>query len=718
MSSDKAHASNSKKRLGDWLVEGGHLTPEQLESVLQEKSARPDVPLGQICVDQGFISTADLDYLLTRYGKRLPLGTMLVREGRISEDQLRQVLQIQRQNGGRVGEILLRLGLVPVEDLYEVLARQYNLPYLSVKGMQPDPKLRSLINPTYAARNRLVPISLLGRRLTVAISDPTGRGCAQDLHRATGLEIAPVLSAPADIEIHYRGLYGQELQDVLVTRPEERDSTGGFPEEPVAGPDADGNESLQNAAAPAGVDLEVLEEEELDFSRSRYVVQVEDSPVVQTIVQTIISRALTLNASDIHLEAEVSGPRLRFRVDGMLGEYTLGAKLDQAYRINFRSVISRMKIMGHMDITEKRRPQDASFRMVTRRAGKLSTVDFRLSTLPSRFGEGMVVRVLDELKAPRSLENLGLTPEVQEAFRVLIHRPMGIILITGPTGSGKSSTLYGALRTIYRPELKILTAEDPIEFTHPGIVQAEVNPVLENTFARLLRAFLRQDPDVIMVGEIRDSETAEMALRAAHTGHLLLSTLHTNNSTGCVPRLLDLCGDPNSLASALIGVMSQRLARSICTKCAEPYQPEPSLIEQWFSEPPAWARWMKGRGCEACHDSGYAGRVALAELWIPSAYDITLINRRASSEEIRAEALKRMMSLGEDGLLKALQGITTLDEILRVCPYEDVAYVKEHGVRPALRGAVGDSLPKVAEAAAFVGLPGGLKPSDDLRRAA
>lgn len=682
MKASKNHAQEPQKTLGQWLVEGGHLTELQLEQALAEKQRRPEVPLGQLCVDLGMISARDLDYLLTRYGKRLALGEMLVREKRITEEQLRQVLRVQRQQGGRLGEILLRLGYVSVDQLYEMLARQYNLPFLSIRSMPADPKLKTVVNSTYSARNRLVPINLLGNRLTIAISDPTVRGCAEDLQRATGLELIPVLTSPADIESYYKILYGQALQDVLVSRQEEHglsaDSAGGL--HVVS---ADRTADAPTVAALPSVDLEVVEEEEIDFSKSRYLVQVEDSPVVQTVVQTIISRALTLNASDVHLEADVAGPRLRFRVDGLLAEYTLGASMDQVYRSNFRSVISRLKILGHMDITEKRRPQDASFRMLTRRVEKLATVDFRLSTLPGRFGEGMVIRVLDEHKAPRSLESLGLSREIHDVLSVLICRPMGILLITGPTGSGKSSTLYAALRTLYRPELKILTAEDPIEFTHPGIVQTEVNAVLENTFGRLLRAFLRQDPDVIMVGEIRDGETAEMALRAAHTGHLLLSTLHTINSTSSIQRLLDLYSDPNALATALIGVMSQRLVRAVCPECAEDHEPDTALLEQWFTRPPQDVRWRRGRGCVFCNETGYSGRFAVAELWVPSAYEINLINRRATSEDLRREALQRTPCLGEDALLKAMRGLTTLEEALRVVPYQDIEYVKTTGAKRA-----------------------------------
>ena len=682
-----------QKRLGEWLLVGGHLTPEQLEQVVARKKQRPEATLGQLCVDLGFLSREELDHLLTRFGKRLPIGEMLVQAGHINHAQLHRALMTQRRDGGRVGEILLRLGLVAEDVLYGLMAAQYNLPFISIRDTVPEVGLRRFVGKAYAAQNRLVPVSFLGQRLTVAMSDPSLRGCAEELHRATDLEIIPILTSPSDLAAFFMALYGETLDDVLSARQKGGGATAGADVSGGAATPAGIADRSVDGGAPQGgaldppaaptVDLEVIEEEKLDFAKSKYVVQVEDSPVVQTLVQTVISRALTLGASDIHLEADVAGPRLRFRVDGLLREHPLGGRQDELFQANYRSVISRMKILAHMDITEKRRPQDAGFRMVTRRNGKVSTVDFRLATLPGRFGEGMVIRILDELKAPRALESLGLSPDVREAFRALVHRSMGIILITGPTGSGKSSTLYAALRTIHRPELKILTAEDPIEFTHPGIVQTEVNASIENTFARFLRAFLRQDPDVIMIGEIRDGETAEMALRAAQTGHLLLSTLHTTNATGAVQRLLDLHDDPNGLAAVLIGVMAQRLVRKVCPNCREEYVPDRDLLLQWFRTPPSDVRWMRGRGCAVCGGAGYAGRIVVSELWIPSVHEITLINRRASGEEIRKEALRRMPNMAEDAMLKAVEGLTTLEEAFRVVPFEDIEHIKANGLRRA-----------------------------------
>jgi type IV pilus assembly protein PilB len=711
------------QKLGDRLVQEGYLTPEQRDEVLREQQTRTNTPFGQICLELGYLVPEQLEHLLTQWGMRLPIGEVLLREGLIQREHIERAAAIQQRKGGDIGEILIGFGAISERELYEVLARQYHLPLLRLGALEPDPNLRSIINPAYAAQNLIVPAFKFERTLTVAMADPSRVSCTEDLRRATGLEIVPVVALASEVRAFYRDLYltapAQEFRPhtrsggrAEARRPirqgeETHAGRGRVPaatsrEIPVESDEASERGSGLTLEPEPEVDLEVVDEEEFDFRKSQYLVELKDSPVVQNLVHTIISRALALGASDIHLESDVSGPRLRFRVDGLLTERPIGGNQDELLRMNYRSVISRFKILSRMDISEKRRPQDASFRMVTRRGHSLATVDFRLSTIPGRFGEGMVIRLLDELRSPASLESLGFRPELRESLRTLISRPMGILLITGPTGSGKSSTLYAALRTLYRPEIKIVTVEDPIEFTHPGIVQAEVNPVIGNTFARFLRAFLRHDPDVVMVGEIRDEETAEIALRAAQTGHLLLSTLHTSSATSSVRRLLDLHDDPNSLAQVLIGVMAQRLVRLICPRCRESYRPDRSVLEEWFEGPPPDVDWQHGAGCGECDNTGYKGRAALAELWVPQAHEITLINRRASSEELRAEALKRMPSLGEDALLRAVEGQTTLDEVLRVVPYEDVQHVKARGSRllaeegEVRQGTEEDDLPMAA----------------------
>jgi len=765
-------AQSANRRFGEILVENGYLTPSQLEQVLREQSRKPGVALGQVCIDLGFLSRERLQLLLHRYGKRLPLGEMLVASGIISGEHLARALEIQEMSGGRLGEILLRERFVSEKSFYSVLTRQYNLPFVPVGSLAPAPELAEVVSAPYAAQHGLVPISLSGGLLTVAVSDPSKPEPLAELTTLTGFRTRAVLSPPSEIESAFMSLYGVSSNTAILDRPDARakqatmkpsrsqdltlpasfanedpaprldtplsldstfdleaplsgakgksqleltpfqpqpaksrlarrpmraaergflndedalrrefspwsDSTAGEGFDPSMLPSTRllGEEEPQDPAWNDGPSLEVIEEEPTTAPRSRYAAG-EDSQVVQNIVQGIIRRALSLRASDIHLETTASGPRLRLRVDGVLQQHPLG-EMQDAFRSMYRSVVSRLKILAQLDITERRRPQDGSFRMMSKTKDALSAVDFRMSTLPTRFGESVVIRVLEQQRAPRSLESLGLSLDVLEQFHAMIQRPTGIILITGPTGSGKSSTLYAALRTIYQPGIKILTAEDPIEYTHPGIIQTEVNPGIENTFARYLRSFLRQDPDVMMVGEIRDAETAEMALRAAQTGHLLLSTLHTNDATSSVQRLLDLEMEPNSVASSVIGVMAQRLVRKICASCIESYEPERYLLEEWFLSVPDSLMLRRGKGCETCHGTGFSGRVAVAELWQPSSHEVLLINKEAPSSELRAEALTHMRSIGEDALRKALAGLTTLEEAFRIVPYADVRHTRE-----------------------------------------
>ena len=722
---------NGQLQFGEILVEHGYLTRPQLDQALAEQLRRPGVALGQVCLDLGFLSRDRLQVLLHRYGKRLPLGEMLVTAGVITVEQLERALAIQQEGGGRLGEILIRERMVNERTFFAVLTRQYNLPFVPVGNVEPAPELREVVSASYTAQHGFVPLALAGGQLTLALSDPTKQQALNELNILTGFRIRPVLSAPSEVETAFMRLYGVSSNTAILDRPDsrarqesmrpsrelgERDleptpaqsktparalraAERGFLNDPDAvrrelspwnGPPTGegfdpsllpGTRMLGEEEEPPaqswndGQNVEVIEEDPAVMPRSRYTVG-EDSPQVQGIVQALIRRALSLRASDIHLEPTVQGPRLRLRVDGMLQHHSLGDMQD-GFRNMYRSVISRIKILCQLDITERRRPQDGSFRMMMKSKETLSAVDFRVSTLPTRFGEGMVIRVLEQQRAPRSLESLGLSLEVLEQFHGLIQRPTGIILITGPTGSGKSSTLYAALRTIYQPGIKILTAEDPIEYTHPGIIQTEVNASIDNTFARYLRSFLRQDPDVIMVGEIRDSETAEMALRAAQTGHLLLSTLHTNDATSAVQRLIDLEMEPNSVASTVVGVMAQRLVRKICESCVEAYRPERYMLEEWFPSVPDDLEFRRGRGCEACHGSGFSGRVAVAELWTPSAHEVLLINKQAAGDALRTEALTHMRGIGEDALRKALGGVTTLEEVFRIVPYSDVRYTRE-----------------------------------------
>jgi type II secretory ATPase GspE/PulE/Tfp pilus assembly ATPase PilB-like protein len=395
-----------------------------------------------------------------------------------------------------------------------------------------------------------------------------------------------------------------------------------------------------------------------------------------------------------------SGTHVRFRIDGVLREIDLGA-LQEICDRGGNQIISRIKILAKLDIAERRRPQDGAFRARIERKGETENIDFRVSIIPGYYGESCVLRILDKKNAPTSLDKLGFSPAIRTKFHQLLKRPAGIMLVAGPTGSGKSTTLYASLMAIYRPEIRVLTAEDPIEYVYDQFTQSEVNERVGNTFARYLRAFLRHDPEVILVGEIRDEETAEMAFRAAQTGHLLLSTLHSNDAISAVPRLLDLKVDPNLVASSLLGVLAQRLVRCVCPECRQTHEPPPELVREFFPTRPEGLTFYQGAGCRACNFTGYRGRTCIAELWAPDAEDALLISKSASFDELRTSANRTTVSMAQDVMDRLVSGRTTLEELIRLMPYSSVHQFRQlvaAGVVGVTSEAVG--VPSVADAEA------------------
>jgi type IV pilus assembly protein PilB len=351
--------------------------------------------------------------------------------------------------------------------------------------------------------------------------------------------------------------------------------------------------------------------------------------------------------------------------------------LEDVLHANRAEIVSRVKILSRLDISEKRRPQDGRFRVLLEKDGQVINVDFRVSIIPGYHGENVVLRMLDPRAAPRSIEALGFSDAITTRLAGLLRATTGMILVTGPTGSGKSTTLFATLRTLYRPGIKILTAENPIEYVDDRFSQHEVNERLGNTFARYLRAFLRHDPEVIMVGEIRDAETAELAVRAAQTGHLVLSTMHTNDAVSAVTRLWDLGVDSSLITSSLLGVLSQRLVRRLCTHCAEQYTPPAELLHALFDRPAAGLSWVRGRGCTHCSLTGYTGRVAVGELWTPGDEDAMLINMRAPFDQIRRSAARTTLPMAADVMDRLVRRETTVEEIVRTLPYTSLRQLRE-----------------------------------------
>jgi type IV pilus assembly protein PilB len=627
-------------RLGDLLIEERLITPRQLEAALAEQSGREGyLPLGKLIVDRGLVTQKQMNLLLERGEKRARLGDVLLRNGSITPERLEEALAEQRARHRPLGQVLVQLGFVSDETMRQALGMQLNVAYLDLDRMDIDRSLARVINRNYARRHLLVPVSCVGSVLTVSMNDPTNHAVVDDLTRSTGYIVNVVTSSHEAIKRAFRRLY---------------------------------DESVDPEAAASSTDVVEMQEEAEGLSlKSRYVEEYIQDKKADSAVRHILALALERRCSDIHLENLAGRLQVRFRVDGMLQELNLGP-VQQVCDQSAREVVSRIKILGKLDIAEKRRPQDGAFRARFERDGQPLNVDFRISIVPGYYGESVVLRILDKSNAPKSVDQLGFSSEVTSGLYQLLKRPSGILLITGPTGSGKTTTLYASLMTLYKPEVRILTAEDPIEYVYEQFSQSEVNDRIGNTFARYLRAFLRHDPEVIMIGEIRDEETAEMAFRAAQTGHLLLSTLHTNDAVSAVTRLSDMNVDPNMIASSILGVLAQRLVRAVCQDCREEYEPAPELIREFFPARPAGMTFYRGKGCEACNHSGYRGRMSVAELWVPNDEDVILITKRASMDEIRTSARRSTVSMVQDAWERLTAGRTNLEELIRMLPYSSV----------------------------------------------
>jgi type II secretory ATPase GspE/PulE/Tfp pilus assembly ATPase PilB-like protein len=635
----EAISSSDVPKIGTLMVVEGLITHAQLQEALRiQGELEVYKPVGQILIDQKAISAKQLSLFMDKHHKRARLGEILVKSKTITGEQLEIALSYQKTTGLPLGEMLIKLNYINEQTTQQALCKQLNIPFVDLDKLTIDPSLRKLINKSYAKNNRVVPIANIGNTITLAMDEPTNTAIVKELRSSTGLTINVVTSTSTKIHHAFAKLYGEELH---------------------------GEQEVDR-----GQEL-ISEEEPGESGKSRYLEDYQQTQRADDAVRKIINLAVKNRTSDIHIESLDNRALVRFRIDGVLQELNLGALQDSINK-NRKEIISRIKILGKMDIAEKRRPQDGSFRVRVERNGEIVAVDFRVSIIPSYYGENVVLRILDKRNAPTSIQDLGFSQAISEKLQLLLKRTTGILLITGPTGSGKSSTLYAALMTLFRPEIRILTAENPIEYVYDNLSQCEVNEKIGNTFANYLRAFLRHDPEVIMVGEIRDQETAEMAFRAAQTGHMLLSTLHTNDAISAVTRLLDLNIEANMITSSLLGVHAQRLVRKLCEQCKEEYMPSDELLNEFFSLPPADIRWYKGKGCPQCNFNGYKGRMAVAELWTPSEDDMVLINKGAPFDEIKVSAEKSTVLMAEDAMEKLRAGKTNLEELMRTLPYSSV----------------------------------------------
>lgn len=566
----------------------------------------------------------------------LQLGDLLLKTKLISEKQLEEALAEQKQLGGRLGEHLIRLGYVNEDDILDALSQQYGVPSINLEHFEIDDSVIRLIPSDVARKYQFIPVSKTGATLTVAMADPTNVFAMDDITFITGYRVEPVVASETAlreaIDKYYGTSHSIELKKVM-----------------------DDLSTVEEAAS-----LEVLEEdEELDVATLE--AGAEEAPVVR-LVNLILSDAIKRGASDIHVEPYERSYRVRFRIDGILYEImNPPLKLKEA-------ITSRIKILSKLDIAEKRLPQDGRIKLKMKLAGKRKELDFRVSTIPTLHGEKVVLRLLDKENLQLDMTKLGFEKSSLKRFEEAIFKPYGMVLVTGPTGSGKTNTLYSALSRINTAEVNIMTAEDPVEFQLPGINQVQMKDAIGLNFAAALRSFLRQDPNIVLVGEIRDFETAEIAIKAALTGHLVLSTLHTNDAPSTINRLMNMGIEPFLVATSVNLICAQRLVRRICQKCKEVEDvPVQALLNVGFPEAEATElQIFRGRGCEACNNTGYKGRIALFEVMTVSDDIRELVLSGASAVELRRKALEEgMISLRYSGLQKIKDGITTIEEVVR-----------------------------------------------------
>jgi type IV pilus assembly protein PilB len=564
------------------------------------------------------------------------LGDLLVAEGLITAEQLRQALGEQKGKADKLGSILVRLGSISEEQLIGFLSRQYGIPSITLSNLDVDHETLRLVPAHIAKKYEVLPVKRIGSTLTLAMSDPTNVFALDDIAFMTNLQILPVVAPQAAIRRALDKAYEAAQQQTASITDMMTEITG----------DASNVEVVEDEQAGAHVDVFELKE------------SADEAPVVK-LVNMVLVDAIRKGASDSHWEPYEKTFRIRFRIDGVLHEMLSPPKrLEPA-------IISRLKIMSNLDISERRLPQDGRIKL---RYGSRE-IDFRVSILPTIFGEKAVLRILDKEALQLDMTKLGFDSWSYEKFQHAIHQPYGMVLITGPTGSGKTTTLYSAISTINSPEHNIMTAEDPVEYNLKGVNQVQVNEGVGRTFAAVLRSFLRQDPDVILVGETRDLETAQISIRAALTGHLVFTTLHTNDCPSTVARMVDMGVQPFLLSSALLLILAQRLGRRICKDCKEPIEGhEDDLVPYGHvSEGRGRVTFFKGKGCQTCNFTGMKGRVALYEVMPVTEELRTIILKGGQTAEIREMAQSQgMKTLRQAGLQKVLEGTTTVEEVLRV----------------------------------------------------
>lgn len=644
----KNHPKADQMDLAQLAYHFNIISKDQLDDVLNRHLRQRS--LGEILCDSGVISTQDLSQILHKYSKQLKFGEILLRNELIDETKLNNALREQVHKSDPLGKILVAKKIITTDQLYQALSKQYNIPYKKLDGFviydREVDRLTNIIGHKYAEKNEILPISLHGNDLTLAVYDHMRIPIIQELgYVYSHLRLKCVFVTQDKFSELFETLYSKELTKRLAD--EDRQPT-------IAGM----------------LDID-LDEDAGDDKGERVGSAYGSAPIeAEKIVNFLIKYGIMNGASDIHVEQSRKRPKIRYRIDGVLNTLKV-PWLDERIGDMIGAVVSRIKVISNLDIAERRLPQDGVFRVqyFDRAKRQSFDLDFRVATCPAIIGENVTMRILDSRKADVGLEHLNHSAHVLGPFKQMLKSSAGMVLVSGPTGSGKTSTLYGALRHIYNPGIKIITAEDPIEYSFSDIMQTQINPKIGLTFSRLLRSFLRFDPDVMLVGEMRDIETASIGFDAALTGHLLLSTIHTNDSVAAISRLEDLNVERNQLASCLLGVLAQRLVRKICPKCRRECIPDEMEWSVLFEKRPDHLTFYKGDGCSECAFSGYKGRTVISELLALDPEIGAALNARVGEADIRRMVIdKGMKTMLDDGILKLNE--TTLQEIIRVVPHE------------------------------------------------
>ena len=642
--------SNVKMNLGELLLRQRVLDEDQLAHATSEHK-RTGIPLARILVRLGMVSEDTLTSILgvqMQSTTKMRIGEMLLAQGYIKQDQLDKALETQKSTGKRLGRTLVELGYMPEERLVEILSRQFEVPYVKLENFNIDTDAYTYLPEEMCKQYKVVPLfisktederKVMREALTLAMTDPTNMRVIQIVKFKVKMEVDVVMASEVDVQ--------KTIERVFAGHGPQEESLAELIGEPKEG------EELETVERGQGGN----DEPELSDEEGRAVVK---------IVTTLIHEAIARHASDIHLEPQETFLKLRYRIDGDLQVMApIPARL-------MPQILSRIKLLSKMDIAEKRRPLDGRFTV----RYKGSEVDLRVSSFPISLRkrgvcEKIVMRILDPNSGQFPLKDMGFDPRVFKQFIDAINAPNGIVLVTGPTGSGKSTTLYASIREILDSTINISTMEDPVELNIDGVNQGQINNAAGFTFAAGIRALLRQDPDVIMIGEMRDQETSSMAIEAALTGHLVFSTLHTNDAAGSFPRLLEMGLEPFLVSTAIKGILAQRLVRRICKYCKEPVQISDSLRDELHLSPDM--QFYHGKGCEKCDGSGYKGRCGIYEFLVPNESVRNLVIKRASGDEIKRCAMKEcdMITLRMDGINKALQGLTTLEQAVGASAPDD-----------------------------------------------